>query len=638
MGGSPPTDPPPDLVAAARRSEELLAALPGVARAVVLVARGERLIRPATGDLDAGLPLGVDSPADRAYRTGRFVDAASPGEAGAEFGLRPRPHRFIPLGPGAVTVGVAALERSPGRRGPQPAHRAILEASWMMHHALEVERLTAESAAQMEGYTALAEVGAQLHAATSIDGVLRRVVMILTERLQYRYAAFGVITPDGRELQAYPLHRGTNRRAEMRVLPRGTGRAWEAIQRRRPIVVADTQRDPVNVRVFDEVRCEVIVPISYGGESLGALGVGSHEPNSLGEREVRLLKALAAHLGTALVNLRLFRELAGRIREVTAFHRVAHSATGVSGLGPVLQAVLDELAKIERAHEAAVFLLDGDRLVAEAARGPALSRMLGEPIPVATSLTGEAIVTGQPLLVDDMTKHAKAWAIPGQKPDQLLRSAIVAPMREAGDTLGALYVGSRNLAAFTPPDLHFLSAMAGEAAAFLRVVQLRERLAVEARTDPLTGLANRRHLNKVLEAEVNRSRRSGYPISLVTVDLDGLKAINDRFGHHAGDEAIVALATALQTAARTSDLAARLGGEEFCVLLPDTDETGARAAADRILQVLRATRCSFGHATASIGVATLRGREADAELLLRRSDHAMYKAKERGRNRVEPFA
>lgn len=638
VGSEPPVYPPPDLIAAAKRAEEILSAVPGVSRALVLVVREGRLVRPASGDLEFGLAVDAESPAALAYRAGRPVNAALPHRSEEGLGLRPAAHRFLPLGLGPKPFGVAALERTPGARAPRAANRAFLEASWLILHALEIERLGSKSAVQLEGYAALAEVGAQLHAATSIEGVLRRVVIILTERLHYRYAAFGVISADGKELRVTPLQRGGNRNTPTLSLPRGTGRAWEAIQRRRPVVVADALLDPTNVRVFDKVRSEVIVPISYSGESLGALGVGSHLPNSLGGSDIRLLQALAAHLGTALANLRLYGELAGRIREVTAFHRVAHAATGVSGLGPVLQAVLDELAKIDQVHEAAVFLLEGENLLAEAARGPTLSRFLGEPLPVSSSLIGEVVVTGQAFKVEDVTLHPKGWAVPAQQPELLPRSAIVAPMREAGETLGALYVGSRSVAAFALADLQFLSALAGEAAAFLRVVQLRERLAVEARTDPLTGLANRRHLNTVLNAEVSRSRRSGHPISLITVDLDGLKSINDRFGHLAGDEAIIALAAALRTSARTSDLAARLGGEEFCVLLPETGEAGAKAASERILQVMQATRCSFGQATASIGIATLQGREADAGLLLLRSDHAMYKAKERGRNRIEVFA
>jgi diguanylate cyclase (GGDEF)-like protein len=159
--------------------------------------------------------------------------------------------------------------------------------------------------------------------------------------------------------------------------------------------------------------------------------------------------------------------------------------------------------------------------------------------------------------------------------------------------------------------------------------------------DPLTGLANRRKLAERFDHEAARAQRSRAPISLLMIDIDRFKAINDRHGHAAGDACLKRLAEVLQSSGRAIDLATRLGGEEFAVLLPETDPDGARRVAERMRERVQAT--GFGlpgsvellHATISVGVATLSGPgPAQLEELLARADEALYRAKQGGRNRV----
>ncbi len=157
----------------------------------------------------------------------------------------------------------------------------------------------------------------------------------------------------------------------------------------------------------------------------------------------------------------------------------------------------------------------------------------------------------------------------------------------------------------------------------------------QAVTDGLTGIANRRHFNDTLTKEFERARRYGNPLSLVVVDLDFLKKINDAYGHHVGDEAIKSIGTVLSRSCRSVDLAARYGGEEFCLLLPDTDTEDAVNLAERIRKKIEQTEIEGpGHISASIGVATYPVHSADADSLFEAADQALYKAKEGGRNRV----
>jgi diguanylate cyclase (GGDEF)-like protein len=167
-----------------------------------------------------------------------------------------------------------------------------------------------------------------------------------------------------------------------------------------------------------------------------------------------------------------------------------------------------------------------------------------------------------------------------------------------------------------------------------RVAELVTRLSNAARTDALTGLLNRRALEELFELELERSRRSARPLSVIVGDLDGFKAVNDRLGHQAGDAALQTLAEELGRWKRRIDMAARLGGEEFALILPEIDEGGAFLVAERLR---RATHRSFADGplplTISFGVATFPEHGDDPDTLLRAADQALYAAKDLGKDR-----
>jgi diguanylate cyclase (GGDEF)-like protein/putative nucleotidyltransferase with HDIG domain len=167
-----------------------------------------------------------------------------------------------------------------------------------------------------------------------------------------------------------------------------------------------------------------------------------------------------------------------------------------------------------------------------------------------------------------------------------------------------------------------------------RVNELVARLTDAARTDPLTGLLNRRALEELFALELDRAARSGRALSVIVGDLDRFKVVNDRLGHQQGDKTLQALAEELGRWKRRVDMAARVGGEEFALLLPETDERGAFLVAERLR---RATMRLFADGpcklTISFGIATFPDHGEDAETLLRAADQALYAAKNMGRDR-----
>lgn len=170
--------------------------------------------------------------------------------------------------------------------------------------------------------------------------------------------------------------------------------------------------------------------------------------------------------------------------------------------------------------------------------------------------------------------------------------------------------------------------------------KLERQLVLLARTDPLTGLSNRRDLFDRGAREWARSLRQGSPLSVLMLDIDHFKAINDHWGHAVGDLVLQALAQSLMHQVRQMDLLGRVGGEEFVIILPDTALSLAADTAERLRQALAALAVHSGgngdtlHFTVSIGVAERTGHDADLEALIKRADAALYRAKAEGRNRV----
>jgi diguanylate cyclase (GGDEF)-like protein len=168
----------------------------------------------------------------------------------------------------------------------------------------------------------------------------------------------------------------------------------------------------------------------------------------------------------------------------------------------------------------------------------------------------------------------------------------------------------------------------------LRTFRWTEEQASEARIDALTGLANRRALEEILAAEISRAERFAHQLAVVLLDLDRFKEINDSFGHAAGDVMLRAVSHLLTSLARQGDTVARWGGEEFVVVLPETDLAGARRFAERLRRTIEGHPVGEMKTSASCGVATMLPEDS-VEALLRAADQALYQAKTNGRNRTE---
>lgn len=193
--------------------------------------------------------------------------------------------------------------------------------------------------------------------------------------------------------------------------------------------------------------------------------------------------------------------------------------------------------------------------------------------------------------------------------------------------------------AATPRHLAYLAAYAAVMLLFsislvlVATDRLRQEFEHLATHDSLTDAFTRRHMDEACRLELERSRRSGRPLSLLALDLDHFKSINDRFGHQVGDRALIAFVATVRGLLRQADQLGRFGGEEFVVLLPETPAEQALAIAERIRAAVQQS-ATEPRCTVSIGVASLQDGDGSVDTLLARADAAMYRAKELGRNRV----
>ena len=218
--------------------------------------------------------------------------------------------------------------------------------------------------------------------------------------------------------------------------------------------------------------------------------------------------------------------------------------------------------------------------------------------------------------------------------NQPIKSVIMIPLFSREQEFGWFCVfSSREELASSETD--FLGLFAKQIEMAITIANLFEAVKQEAVTDALTGLYNRRYFEEAMNKEITRAKRLKQPFSVIGIDLDFLKKINDTYGHSYGDLAIRTIADVLKSNARSIDIPARIGGEEFDVLLPGVGSDGAMVAAERIRKSIESQKIeTIGHITGSLGVATFLEHTDNAEELLELTDQAMYTSKRNGRNQV----
>jgi diguanylate cyclase (GGDEF)-like protein len=327
-----------------------------------------------------------------------------------------------------------------------------------------------------------------------------------------------------------------------------------------------------------------------------------------------------------------------RTRELEVLAGITSQLVSSLDLRRVLQTVVDQALLLAGADLVTLYMRDRETglLSAQGAIAAASAQSLAAPPPPRPGgLTATVAGTGEPAFIADAAAHP----LYRESGYARLRAIAALPLRLEGDVLGVMNVVYEQPHPFDDGEMRMLTALADTSALAVHNATLHERIAKMAVTDELTGLANRRRFLEVLRAEVQRARRYWRPLSLLMVDLDKLKAINDQHGHDAGDAVLRGLAQWLRGTVRDTDLAARLGGDEFALLLPETGGDAALAIAERLRAGMAAWSVDANGvpvgSTVSIGLASCAaGDLPELPGFLKLADNALYRAKAAGRNSV----
>jgi diguanylate cyclase (GGDEF)-like protein/PAS domain S-box-containing protein len=388
------------------------------------------------------------------------------------------------------------------------------------------------------------------------------------------------------------------------------------------------------------VRSVLVVPLRAYGPPIGTLEVfrlRAHEAYTLDDQE--FLQEIARRASLAIENARLFAAQERRARQLNALQRATAVLLSTLELEPLLGQILDAaISAIPAAEKGALYLTDGTgeiqlrdlRLVSRKGKRVFIS--------IGKLLATRVVQDRQPLIVDDLTKEKRISITRKSAAALAFRSMILAPLVVGEEMLGVLVLESGQVAGFIQADLHLLTSFATTTTTAIRNATLHNETQIQAITDTLTGMYNRRGFNEFGRREIDRSRRFNHPLAALMLDIDHFKNVNDSFSHATGDQILQLLAKRLNTNLRDVDIIGRYGGEEFAVLLPESDLETAIKVAERLRVCVEESPFNTNsgplNITVSVGVSQYSEATADLESVVHAADLGLYQAKTAGRNRV----
>jgi diguanylate cyclase (GGDEF)-like protein len=383
-----------------------------------------------------------------------------------------------------------------------------------------------------------------------------------------------------------------------------------------------------------KARLIQLFPVVIGGEVRNALGVAREEMDP--ELSARVLK-FCRYVASRLEILRLREAVAERERLNRMLREFSEQLRNIdeANFWQKLTSISAELLQAERAS--LLVLGPAEGLTARGTIGIRVDLSIADDI--GHRVAREVLQKGKPVLVMDL---ARAQLPPAPAERRYRTTSFISYPITLGDRGLAImnFTDKVDGERFERRDLELLDSIAPQIAVAVDRMALRDKAGEYAQlsiTDPLTGLLNRRYIEERLTEEINRSDRSGAPVSFMMLDVDEFKSYNDRYGHPAGDEALELIGQILRENLRGADVAARYGGEEFSVLLPETSTEEAETIAERIRRHVEETKFPKRRVTMSIGIATLGGSLNTVRELIAAADNALYQAKRSGRNNIKIY-
>jgi diguanylate cyclase (GGDEF)-like protein len=373
------------------------------------------------------------------------------------------------------------------------------------------------------------------------------------------------------------------------------------------------------------------VPIFLGGKPVGVMAALSTERESLFQaRDLEVMQTAAGQLGVAIENARLFTEEQRRARHLAFLNTISKMAISSEHAEQMMADIVREIQKNFHYDHIGIGILDYvTKDIEIKAEAGTTSQTLGRRIAVGSGVLGKVARTG----VSALVQNAGPGQLAGVLPES--RAVLCLPISYGETLLGVLNVESRNENAFAPQDVLILNTLADLLATALHNSFVFQKLQQQSITDGLTGIKTRRFFWEALSSEWKRASRSGRPFSVVLVDLDKFKEVNDSLGHLEGDLVLARVGRLLEQKCRQSNVVARYGGDEFIILMPETGIEQAQVLAERLrLWLATDPMLEEHHVSGSFGVASFPVHGFSMEDLIRVADAGMYVAKHAGGNQV----
>jgi len=470
-----------------------------------------------------------------------------------------------------------------------------------------------------------------------VEEVLRGALAVAEAALRPHTVAVFLLAPDGESVRLRECSSKSDRLFRGPLSSR-EGALGAVLSSQRAVRLSDGAAQLTYYEELAPVPAFCGAPLQQGsGALIGALAADRVEPFSLEEQQV--LEALAREVTRAVEAERLLGAVRKEKEEKARFFQALEELNKTTTLQQAAETAVAQARLMCPALDLCALTLAEDRrhrvAAVEGEAGAALrdlsfadnAGLVSNVVKLGACLPGRPLGAMERVQIFDSGTVVRG-----------LSALKIFPLRTGESVVGALVCGSRaaeGLPETAQKELSMLALQAAQAVVRTRLYEQAERLAT---TDGLTGLLNRRTFNAQLQGRLREAQRYNHALSLLLLDIDHFKQVNDTHGHPAGDAVLRGVAAVAQGQARETDIVARYGGEEMALILPETDAKGAHAIAERIRKAVgaaaHATERGNIQVTVSVGLVTWPGAAQTPEDLLEAADRALYRAKQSGRNRV----
>jgi diguanylate cyclase (GGDEF)-like protein len=464
-----------------------------------------------------------------------------------------------------------------------------------------------------------------------LDEVLQRILVIARDYFHLQNVAILLLDKEKQELHPRCVI-GWDPGMETMRLSLHQGITGAAARQKRPIHCPDVSKDPQYVSSAKSTCSELAIPLMVKDEVVGVLDCQSEKANYFDRDTIDLLTLFSTQASMALQNARLYSLERHRARQLEVINAIARETTAVLDQEALLIKVCSVIQQTFMVGHVSVLLRDEDGLVLRASEGRFTACSPMEPrLPATSGLWGRSLAAGKTVIENNVRDNVEYVGFYRET-----QSRMCIPLVSFGQTLGVLMLESEKTECFHEGDVESLEAVADICATAIQNAHYVERVKQLAYLDGLTGIFNRRFFELRVMEEIDRARRFQSGMAVLMVDIDQFKRLNDEFGHLLGDEVLRQVSSIFHQQLRKIDVVCRYGGEEFAILLSQTNPQHALAVAEKLRRLVESWQFPGvpRPVTISAGVATFPDHGTTRDELVKSSDAGLYAAKQGGRNRV----